>query len=125
MRFNEDAMRTREQLLALNFDAFKYLDSCPYYYYILEHNICVLHGGLEKNVRPENQLEKIICRVRNLDTITGKMVSLNNIKPEHPFWTEIYEQCGAYAGTIVYGHAPALEPRITKNTYGIDTVTGR
>lgn len=117
---HEDFWATRLQLLSLcskGWDPFRWMSQFSYYYYIPDTDMCVVHGGLEKDRKPEDTLEKVICRVRNLDPKTGKMVHLAKITEETPFWTEVYEG----DTFILYGHAPTLKPRETKNTLGLDT----
>lgn len=117
----EDFWATRNQLLELcdeGLDPFKWFSNFPYYYYIKNTNLCIIHGGLEKGKAPENMLKNIICRVRNLCPKTGKMVHLSNISNKTPFWDELYN--GSY-GKIIFGHAPTREPRIKEHSIGLDT----
>lgn len=58
-------------------------------------------------------------RVRQVDE-AGDMVSLEDTKPEHRHWSDVYD---GRAGLVVYGHDPELSgrPRISKDAVGIDT----
>lgn len=113
----DDKLETREQILKLPFDGFEWMRTWPMFVKIPEHNVVVLHGGLEKNLTPERTKKEIICRVRYLNKNGTMSYSLLD---DGCFWADVYED-NPVAGTIIYGHANAKEPRIRKHSFGIDT----
>lgn len=119
----QDFISCREQLLSLPFDAFDFLKSFQYCHYISDSftKLVVIHGGLEKNKRPEDIHYKKLCRIRNL-TPDGKMVSLNEIKETTLFWTKLFDPYKTFGEfrKVVFGHAPTMEP-IQGYAVGIDT----
>lgn len=48
----------------------------------------------------------------------GKFIPLGQEDESTPFWADVYD---GSIGTIVYGHQPFEEVRITSNTVGVDT----
>lgn len=100
-------------------DYMSWMLSWPYFIRLPEYNLVCIHAGLEPGKSPEKHPHDTICRVRNIDPQTNKMVRLSLIdESKHPHWADMYQ--GEY-GTIVYGHSPWNEPKLTKHTWGIDT----
>ncbi len=116
---DDDRKATYQQIQSLDFDAFEWMKSWPTFYRIPEHNVVVVHGGLEKDRPPEKTKREIICRVRNL-LPSGQMCPMQKMTKEMPFWADVYEE-NPHSGIVVYGHANALKARVRKHSYGIDT----
>lgn len=117
---HEDFWATRNQLLKLQeegWDPFKWFSQFSYYHYLLEHNACAIHGGLEPGKAPEETLEDVVCRVRNIKS-NGRMASLHEVTEDMPFWTELYKG----ETRIFYGHSNLKEVRYDNNTIGLDTL---
>lgn len=110
-----DFHRHRELLNSLSFDWYEFLRTKPYYLYV--DDFLVIHAGLERDKKPEEIHYKTLCRVRNLDQKTGKMVGLDQISDDTPLWTECYFG----VRPVIFGHIPFKEPYSKNNTYGIDT----
>lgn len=70
--------------------------------------------------RPSRAREKLkmMYRTRYLNVYTGRMIPLGAEKPEHLWWSEIYD--GRF-GTCVYGHQPFSEPKRDEHAIAIDT----
>lgn len=121
-----DFWATRKQLLELReegWDPYQWLEKFPFYKYI-DDKLCVVHGGLEPNKRPEQMLDNVICRVRQIKS-NGRMASLNEVTPEMEYWADIYDRQCEKDDTlpfIIYGHANFAEQRKTTKTWGIDTL---
>ena len=99
-------------------------DAKPYLGYLqglplsVQHEgVTALHGGvLPKHKR---RLNKSCMYIRHV-TPGGRQVRLGEEGEDTAFWTEQYDN-DPFLGTVVYGHQPWPEVRITTNTVGVDT----
>lgn len=98
---------------------------------VADKSYIITHAGFEVNERPiEQQLPKIVCRVRCLDSKTGNYISVKPRQepPENCVpWYEMWDKNEGFvhslngSATVIYGHQVVKEPLITKYTVGIDT----
>ncbi len=102
----------------LSDEDFEYLQKASYFMKI--DNLTLLHAGITNAIDLDSatskQLKQII-RIRYLNK-EHKMLSLDNHKENHVFWSEVYN---GEQGVIVYGHEAFEDVKIDTFSFGIDT----
>lgn len=102
IKTHEDFLLARKQLLDLDFDAFKWFETFPMFFRN-EFGVFV-HAGIEPNKKPEEMHDpKVMLYIRNVDK-NGKMMHINAIKPEDPFWANLH-----FGEMVFFGHSPQME----------------
>ncbi len=110
-----------------------FMDSFSLFHRIQDHNILVVHGGIPGNMKAfpasqedalllkgrEKKLFQRICRTREIDSKTGRSLTLKEVTPADRHWSDTYD--GRF-GHVIYGHSPFISgPKFEAHSTGIDT----
>ncbi len=109
----------RTTLEGLKESDIEHLKSLPYFWKF--NNLTVLHGGLTKDTKLDENLDtktkKEIMLTRFLDKNLNP-IPWDDFENRYKFWSEIYD---GREGFIVFGHHPFSKPKADKYALGIDT----
>lgn len=105
-----------------------WLTALPYYIYLPDFDVIVVHAGLLPGVALEKQSKEILTMVRYVHRDTRKMLSLLmpgfKQPPDSIFWAEIWDG----SSDVIFGHTVVSLNKIrawdgvgTGRAYGIDT----
>lgn len=125
MKPHEDQERTIQALSQRERD---WLTALPYYVYLPQFDVIVVHAGLLPGVPLEKQSKEILTMVRYVHKDTRKMLSLVmpgfQQPPDSVFWAEIWDG----SSDVIFGHTVVSLENIrdwdgvgTGRAYGIDT----
>lgn len=105
-----------------------WLTALPYYIYLPDFDVIVVHAGLLPGVALDNQTKEILTMVRYVHRDTRKMLSLVmpgfKQPPDSVFWAEIWDG----SSDVIFGHTVVSLSKIQAwdgvgmgRAYGIDT----
>lgn len=125
MKPHEDQERT---ISLLGASERAWLDSLPYYIYLPQWDVIVVHAGLLPGVPLQEQTKEILTMVRYVHRDTRKMLSLVmpgfKQPPDSVFWAEIWDG----TSDVIFGHTVVSLDKIQAwdgvgmgRAYGIDT----